>query len=1056
MERLSRKSGRLTPPLLALALLRPTLAKASPSLPILPANRPGSPECEGLAEVRAENGALHLEMEALRRDNEALRRDNDNLHAVMKTLAIKESPQPSGTGPQHDRQLAHSIEHYSPPVAPPLLPPLPPSPPWPPAPSGMNLVATTEDLRHAINATAPGHPLALYLPEGVVFPLNGEPLTIGPISLLLQSDGAGATLDAQRLSRVFDIAMGCQLRVVGLTLANGWHDTYGGTVMMLFMNSIVLSRCMLVNSSALISGGGIAMSHGSLVLTDGTQIVNARARFRDGNGGGIVVFQGDVTINGGSVIRGCTAYWAGGLSLAGAATVLITGKSRFESCSGTGNAKGTGFSGAFNSIDGVITINGGCTFENCTSGQGGVFTTAGNARVHIDDCTFTGNSVESGGGVMNVIGGEVVVANSRLLNSYARADGGAIRVDQSAVLYLRNCVISNSFSEFIGGAVALHGGMLIISACRIDSSIARSKGGMACVAKGTLLIHNGTVITNSFAGGYQASGRGGSIAATGLAIVTVHSSRISVSYAQLGGGCFHLDNVAQLNLSYAIVEGCTVGAAGTGAVAQTQSGSVAGSLLIATFTEFRQHQCDKPIISSPDVTAFQLLLRGTITFTPLFMCNRTALASAAAFPVVIPKSCGEQYRDLQGAPWGVCNLASASACSSKPVAGTVLHSLTCSCPGGAFENPAIEDQVMAPYLPTAGCIAPLTLKQILVTDENVTVALARPERVSQSVNVTMRLEGIEGPANWTLLNAYNVTRRSPWLQLPHVAGVLAKRGQLQQPNVAGGLTDFLIPVHISAAGLAERPMPYTELLHIQVVAQLGDRASTMRTLPLHVSLSVEARTSFVVWGRIQGINLCQRDATNASRPLLVDVSASPLDVHFTACDSDSLPVSHRLPTPADSRRFKTYIETPHLTSSAQSASVIYSGEGVYSVSLSLAFHGPFALHLELGDQHALTRDGTSQCSAEKIAAATGVCVCPKDTEPAGSFADTCQPCMEGYYKLNEGNEMCQRKPMKVWPVAVAAAGGVLFVVLVFALIQWSERRRRERDMQLEQEFMAVT
>eukprot|EP00966_Prymnesium_polylepis_P169954 3928988-Prymnesium_polylepis.1 len=59
-------------------------------------------------------------------------------------------------------------------------------------------------MRHR-QGTLPNASLAVFLPTGSVLRLGEVPVVVGPIDLLLASEGIGATLDAHHASRVLDV-----------------------------------------------------------------------------------------------------------------------------------------------------------------------------------------------------------------------------------------------------------------------------------------------------------------------------------------------------------------------------------------------------------------------------------------------------------------------------------------------------------------------------------------------------------------------------------------------------------------------------------------------------------------------------------------------------------------------------------------------------------------------------------------------------------------------------------------------------------------------------------
>lgn len=77
----------------------------------------------------------------------------------------------------------------------------------------MPTVRTTAELRDALERANLSGRVALHLPEGNVYLLNGTPLHISRIHVSLHSDGDGATLDAQGKSLHFETSLGGQLHL---------------------------------------------------------------------------------------------------------------------------------------------------------------------------------------------------------------------------------------------------------------------------------------------------------------------------------------------------------------------------------------------------------------------------------------------------------------------------------------------------------------------------------------------------------------------------------------------------------------------------------------------------------------------------------------------------------------------------------------------------------------------------------------------------------------------------------------------------------------------------
>ena len=83
-------------------------------------------------------------------------------------------------------------------------------------------------LARARNPPASGIIPAFFLPEGATFLLGGEPLHVYRSSLTLAAHGSGATLDAQGISRHFEVADGGSVTLRRVRLAHGGLVRSGG------------------------------------------------------------------------------------------------------------------------------------------------------------------------------------------------------------------------------------------------------------------------------------------------------------------------------------------------------------------------------------------------------------------------------------------------------------------------------------------------------------------------------------------------------------------------------------------------------------------------------------------------------------------------------------------------------------------------------------------------------------------------------------------------------------------------------------------------------------
>eukprot|EP00966_Prymnesium_polylepis_P331731 7387302-Prymnesium_polylepis.1 len=283
----------------------------------------------------------------------------------------------------------------------------------------------------------------------------------------------------------------------------------------------------------------------------------------------------------------------------------------------------------------------------------------------------------------------------------------------------------------------------------------------------------------------------------------------------------------------------------------------------------------------------------------------------------------------------------------------------------------MPSQHLAPYLPS-GCIAPRRFSDLLVISRKVSVALSKPDSASEEITATLVIEGTDWsqPANWTVSNADALPSSSPWLQLPSTGGMVAGAQQLP------------ITLLLSAVGLREQAAPYEETLLITVRSAIE---AVEHTQPLQVSLTVQARTHIAVWGRILN-GSCEQSSSSVLSIVEVGVLHR---VAFTACDVDSLPVDHQLPSQTDSRSFLAILHAA--LGADRSVRIEYAGAGVYDAIVSLASHGPFDLSLELDQDTVLELSGRAVCPINRVALLSGRCGCKAGSSQLSEL-EPCEPC----------------------------------------------------------------
>jgi hypothetical protein len=181
------------------------------------------------------------------------------------------------------------------------------------------------EVRAAIDTTPAGGTASLFVPPGLVLLLEGADVVVGSqIHLQILSTGEGATIDAQRLSRVFDVQSGARLSLRLITLANG-HSSSEGGALRINNGSALLSCASIMGSYADVRGGAILVDAGHVMLTDRSAVVDSVADAHptasnrlgsgsSGGGGALAVVGGAVAVmTSGSTIKNATNSYGGAI-----------------------------------------------------------------------------------------------------------------------------------------------------------------------------------------------------------------------------------------------------------------------------------------------------------------------------------------------------------------------------------------------------------------------------------------------------------------------------------------------------------------------------------------------------------------------------------------------------------------------------------------------------------------------------------------------------------------------------------------------------------------------
>ena len=664
--------------------------------------------------------------------------------------------------------------------------------------------------------------------------------------------------------------------------------------------------CEITNATAGEIGGILFGSVGATI--SGCLISGCRA----GLNGGVLVYANDMSISH-SRITLCHAACGGVLAWS---TVAIS-NSEISDCTAT-SAGGVAYDCASLTVSGstisrATVQNAYVDRETC---QGGAINTGSGTTVITDGSVIEDSFASYGGGAMCIHGPASVTVSggSSIMRSTAQY-GGAFFIGGAASLTISGSSVSLSAAvsgEYVpnpaGGCAALFGGSVTVINSTISNSSAHLRGGAFFIETGTggkVNLSRSSVVFSTTLSSFVDSG-GGAIhsAQNSNGMIIISDSKISYSTSATSGGAIELRGGtlictrSVMEFSSALGFPYLIGGQRNEVARGTDVLDIRGdTLVVLTLVEVRQRTCSSGSIWSQEADAAIVLRQVTLTLPD---GDSSCSHGSAGQYSLRPMGCGERYTDPTTGSSALCASGSPGACSAQPMlAGSAIESVTCQCPFPEFAEPA--DPALAPYLPS-GCINPMQLTGIRVVARSVTAALTKPTEPTRSLNVTLLVEGTDTvrPASWAIVDAQALLARSPWLSLPELGG--------EDTSIVAGETQVIVPLALSASGLRERTAAYVEQVSIHVSSAV---AAVAKTGVLDISLTVQAATSLVVWGRLRwDTDVQQRCSPSVEAPPDSRLVAGELRrVPFTACDAEAIPVDHQLPSQSDLRRFSALLFT---------------------------------------------------------------------------------------------------------------------------------------------------
>jgi len=293
--------------------------------------------------------------------------------------------------------------------------------------------------------------------------------TAGP-ELLVGPGASVVTISGNNAVGVFNVLGDVTATLSGLTVSGGMNNQSGGGIYN--GGTLTITNCTFTNNTSGSEGGAIA-NPGTLTLTNST-ISDNTAPF-----GGGIDNEGILTVNG-STLESNMANNAGG------------------------------YGGGIYNYDAMATLNNATVEMNSAVADGGGIFNTSSSTLTVTDCTFSGNSGESGGAIANS-GGDpeskltltdsIIVGNSS--TGTASDDGGGGIDNSSASASITGCTLSSNSAYGSGGGILTTAAamMTILDSTISDNSVSSSDsfgtGGGIEEDSGGLTVTNSTIAGNS-------------------------------------------------------------------------------------------------------------------------------------------------------------------------------------------------------------------------------------------------------------------------------------------------------------------------------------------------------------------------------------------------------------------------------------------------------------------------------------------------------------------------------------------------------------------------------
>jgi hypothetical protein len=312
-------------------------------------------------------------------------------------------------------------------------------------------------------------------------PAISDDLTVtGPGSDQLDISGANTY-------RVFTVNSGQAVTITGLTVRDGHIAGVGGGIWS--AGTLYLEDVRIVDSTASGlwpsgNGGGVYISQGSVTLSGTLVSSNSASQ----SGGGVYVYGGSATLGGTHVLSNSADHYGGGVYVYGGSATLNGTHVISNSADDDG--------GGMYVYQGSATLSGTHVLSNSADYGGGVYISEGSATLSGTRVVSNSSVYGSGGGVY-VEQGSVTLSGTQVISNSADDDGGGVYVEQGSVTLTGTQVVNNSASSGGGVYVSQGSATLNVSGGEVGSNSAGGGGGGVYVDLGGATLSGTQVLSNS-------------------------------------------------------------------------------------------------------------------------------------------------------------------------------------------------------------------------------------------------------------------------------------------------------------------------------------------------------------------------------------------------------------------------------------------------------------------------------------------------------------------------------------------------------------------------------